>query len=158
MMQGETSRRALIKSAVACGAALGPLGLLGGCSNDLGSASALSVVPEAKGVSFAAAATASKAQTEAEYWSAAVGQTFKITGPEGPMYGTLTSVVALAIEGERPADLRPQPMTAVFTFDRRDNPLGELVYALVKGNESESSLYLQRGGTVEAPTLVAQFN
>ena len=156
MMQGETSRRALIKSAVACGAALGPLGLLGGCSNDLGSASALSVVPEAKGVSFAA--TASSAKSEAEYWSAAVGQTFKITGPEGPMYGVLTAVTALAIAGERPSNLRAQPMTAVFTFDRRDNPLGELVYALVKGNESESSLYLQRAGTAEAPTLVAQFN
>lgn len=156
MMQGETSRRALIKSAVACGAALGPLGLLGGCSNDLGSASALSVVPEAKGVSFAA--TASSAKSEAEYWSAAVGQTFKITGPEGPMYGVLTSVTALAIAGERPSNLRAQPMTAVFSFDRRDNPLGELVYALVKGNESESSLYLQRAGTAEAPTLVAQFN
>jgi len=157
-MDGETSRRALIKSAVACGAALGPLGLLGGCSSDLGNASSLSVVPEAKGVSFAAAATASSTKSEAEYWSAAIGQTFKITGPEGPMYGVLTSVTALAIEGERPADLRAQPMTAVFTFDRRDKPLGELVYALVKGNESESSLYLQRGGTADAPTLVAQFN
>lgn len=158
MIERVTSRRALIKSAVACGTALGPLGLLGGCSNDLGAASALSVVPEAKAVSFAAAATASTAKSEAEYWFGAIGQTFKITGPEGPMYGVLTSVVALAIEGERPAALRPQPMTAVFSFDRRDNPLGELTYALVKGNESESSLYLQRAGTAEAPTLVAQFN
>lgn len=157
MAEVETSRRGLIKTAVVGVAALGPLGLLGGCKDDLGSASTLSVVPEQKTASFAAAATSS-GKSEAEYWSAAVGQSFKITGPEGPMYAVLTAVEALAVEGVRPSNLRVQPMVATFTFDRGYSPVGDTLYALVRGRESETQLFLQRGGTVEAPTLDAQFN
>lgn len=157
MTEVETSRRALIKSAVSGMAAFGSLGLLGGCKDDIGAASGLSVVPEQKSASFAASATSS-GKSEAEYWSAAVGQTFKITGPEGPMYAVLKAVETLAVEAGRPASLRAQPMTATFSVDRGDKPVGDRLYALVKGRESETQLFLQRAGTVEAPSLVAQFN
>lgn len=157
MTEVETSRRALIKTAVVGVAAFGPLGLLGGCKDDLGSASGLSVVPEQKAASFAAAATSS-GKSEADYWSAAVGQSFKITGPEGPMYAILTAVEALTVEGARPSSLRAQPLVATFSFDRGYKPVGETLYALVKGRESETQLFLQRAGTAEVPTLVAQFN
>lgn len=157
MTEVETSRRALIKSAVAGVAALGPLGLLAGCRDDIAAANTVSVVPETKSASFAATAAAS-AQSEASYWAAAIGQTFKITGAEGPMYAILSAVTPIAVVGDRPTDLRPLPMTATFEFDRGNKPIGEALYALVQGRESETQLFMQRGGTAEVPTLVALFN
>lgn len=157
MTEVETSRRALIKSAVAGAALCGPLALLAGCSGDAAPGNLLSVVPAKPATSFGATAIAA-GSAEVDYWKTAVGQTFKITGPEGPMYAILSAVTPLPIEGDRPSDLRPQPMAATFTLDRGYRPIGDVLYAMVQGREAETQLFLQRGGTVEAPTLTAQFN
>lgn len=157
MTEGETSRRALIKTALAGATLIGPLGLLAACKDDTAPGNALTVIPDKAGASFAATAAA-KGAAEIEYWRAAIGATFKVSGSEGPMYGVLTSVTALAVTGERPAALRAQPMVATFTFDRGYKPVGDDLYTLARGSEASTMLYLQRGGTVEAPTLIAQFN
>lgn len=155
--EDQTSRRDVVKSLVAGAAALGPLAVLGACSENLGSSTALSVVPRLASASFVTqAATATLG--ELDYWSSAIGQTFRITGPEGPMTATLSAVTPLAIVGERPDELRAQPMIATFALARSERPLGDRIYALVQGRERESELFLQRGGTADAPTLSALFN
>jgi hypothetical protein len=154
--EGETSRRELIKSALVSATLIGPFGLLAGCKEDGATGSGLTVVA-GKPASFGAAAIAA-GKAEIDYWRAAVGQMFKVTGPEGPMYATLAAVSALVVQGDRPKGLRAQPMVATFTLDRGYKPVGDALYSLVKGQESETPLFLQRAGTVDAPTLIAQFN
>jgi len=153
-----TSRRDVVKSIVVGAAALGPIGLLGGCSDDLGvSNTALNVVPRLASASFVNQASTATIG-ELDYWAAAIGQIFRITGPEGPMTATLTAVTPLIIMGERPDELRAQPMTATFALARGTQPVGDQIYGLVQGRERDSELFLQRGGTVDAPTLTALFN
>lgn len=156
MTEAETSRRELVQSALMGAVLIGPFGLLAGCRDDGAGATGLTVVP-GKATSFGAAATAA-GKAEIDYWRAAIGSMFKVTGLEGPMFATLASVTPLAIRGKRPESLRVQPMVATFALDRGYKPVGDRLYSLVRGQESETRLFLQRAGTVEAPTLIAQFN
>lgn len=154
MLEGrEATRREVLNAAI-----LGSAVLIGGCSGEAGSSSALSVVAAAP-KQVVEVATFSLGAAEIEYWRGLVGQTFAVSGAEGPMHADLVAVTALPVVGERPAGLRVQPFILEFDFAAREQATGDALYTLAFGRDPASMMYLQLAGHPNAGTrLTALLN
>ncbi len=153
MPRTETSRRSFIGTAAAGAALMGPVALLGGCGAGGGSATGTSFVD------MIVSQTIGSTQTEADVWKSAIGQSFRIGSATGPLYASLTSVTAQPPQGDRPDDLRQQPLLLSFTLDAGYDTVGDEMYYLDRTMANASRLFMQRGTTANGrPELVALLN
>lgn len=153
MPNTESTRRSFIGTAAAGAAMLGPVALLGGCGTGGGSGTATGFID--KLVSQAVGST----KTETSIWESAIGQSFRIGSETGPIYASLTSVTAQPVQGDRPDDLRQQPLLLAFTLDAGYDALGDKLYFLDRTMANESQLFMQRGTTANGrPELLALLN
>jgi hypothetical protein len=153
MPNRDTTRRSFIASAVQGAAIATPLALLGGCGSGSSAMSATGVLDKLLGQ----APLSSK--TEADIWQSAVGQSFRLGSDTGPVYVSLTSVTAQPTGGDRPDELRQQPLLLSFTVDAGYRVPEESVFQLDRTMASETRLFMQRGLTANGgPELVALLN
>ena len=146
MAETHATRRSFIEMA----SVLAPIAVLGGCSGSGGSAVVATLLND---TSFASG------KTEAQIWLDSVGKSFRIGGATGPIYASLTSVVAQPSGGVRPADVRQDPLLLSFTLDAGYDTLGDETYFLDRTMGNESRLFMQRGTTANGrPELLALLN
>ena len=146
MADNYTTRRGLIKMA----SVLTPVAVLGGCSGGGASSVAATLLND---TSFASG------KTESQIWLDSVGKSFRIGGATGPIYASLTSVVAQPSGGVRPVDVRQEPLLLSFTLDAGYDTLGDETYFLDRTMGNESRLFMQRGTTANGrPELLALLN
>jgi hypothetical protein len=152
MSEAAATRRSFISTAVTGAAVVVPLALLGGCGSGSGSASGSGLLSLLTGKSSASASS------EADIWKSAVGQSFRIGTTTGPVYASLTSVIAQPA-GERPGDLRQEPLLLSFTLDAGYDAGGDETYFLDRMMANESRLFMQRGTSANGrPELLALLN
>lgn len=146
MADTETTRRSFIQIA----SVLTPVAVLGGCSGSGGSSVVATLMND---TSF------SSGKTESQIWLDSVGKSFRIGGATGPIYASLTSVVAQPSGGLRPADIRQEPLLLAFTLDAGYDTRGDETYFLDRTMGNESRLFMQRGTTASGrPELLALLN
>lgn len=146
MVGKEATRRGFIEMA----AVLAPVAALGACSGGGGSSVISSLVSD---TSFASG------KTESQIWQESVGKSFRIGGATGPIYASLTSVVAQPSGGTRPDEIRQEPLLLAFTLDAGYDTLGDESYFLDRTMGNESRLFMQRGTTANGrPELLALLN
>jgi hypothetical protein len=152
MPMTKATRRSFISSAAAGVAVTGPLALLAGCGVGSGSTSGTSLLDMLTSQSSASAAS------EADVWTGAIGQAFRIGTDKGPVYASLTSVTAQAA-GDRPDTLRQQPLLLSFTLDAGYDVSPDGTFFLDRTMANVSQLYMQRGTTANGrPELIALLN
>ena len=146
MADGSTTRRGFIEFA----SVLAPVAVLGGCSGGGGSAVVAALVND---TSFASG------KTESQIWLDSVGKSFRIGGAAGPVYASLTSVVAQPSGGVRPDEIRQEPLLLSFTLDVGYDTRGDETYFLDRTMGNESRLFMQRGTIASGrPELLALLN
>jgi hypothetical protein len=153
MPNSDTTRRSFISSAAKGAAVVAPIALLGGCGTGGGATSVATVLDKLLGQ----APLSSK--TEADVWQTAIGQSFRLGSDTGPVYASLTSVTAQSAGGDRPDELRQQPLLLSFTVDAGYRVPDEAMFQLDRSMASQWQLFMQRGTTANgAAELVALLN
>ncbi len=146
MADTQATRRGFIELA----AVLGPVAALAGCSGSGASSVVSGLIAD---TSFASG------KTESQIWQDSVGKSFRIGGSTGPIYASLTSVVPQPSGGERPDEIRQEPLLLAFTLDAGYDTLGDETYFLDRTMGNESRLFMQRGTTANGrPELLALLN
>lgn len=140
---------------------IGSAMLVSGCSGSTapGSTSSTLSVVAAAPARATQVVTLTLGAGELAYWQGLVGQSFSVTGPEGPMQAVLSGANAIPVVGDRPAELRVQPMTLTFSFDAREKPQGEALYTVAHARDAASLLFMSLGNDASGKaTLSAILN
>jgi hypothetical protein len=149
MAETHASRRTFIEMA----AVMVPVAALAGCTGGNGG-SIIGQISQAVGIEPLAAAP-----SEQSIWQGAIGSSSRLGTSSGPVFATLGSVTAQPSGGERPDELRQQPLLLSFTIDAGYDPQVDDMFYLDRTMGTESRLFMQRGTDASGrPELVALLN